>query len=84
MPPLSLSRSNDQRGRVRDVECVGAERVMESVGFGHGAILIKQKDAGDGMLLQEFSGFHTPSRFSAAINANCAPAASISVLRDSN
>src|ERR1700693_648142 len=44
-----------QSGRVRDVECVGAERVMEPVGFGHGPILIKQKDAGDGMLLQEFS-----------------------------
>src|ERR1039458_8832734 len=28
---------------------------MEPVGFGHGAILIEQKDAGDGMFLQEFS-----------------------------
>src|SRR5260221_11437924 len=28
---------------------------METVGFGHGAILIEQKDAGDGMLLQELS-----------------------------
>src|ERR1700694_4335700 len=41
--------------RVRDVERVGGERMMESVGFGHGPILIKQKDAGDGMLLQELS-----------------------------
>src|SRR5450759_4589768 len=40
--------------RVRDFERVGAERVMEPVGFGHGPILIEQKDAGDGMLLQEF------------------------------
>src|SRR5216684_1325275 len=28
---------------------------MEPVGFGHGPILIEQKDAGDGMFLQEFS-----------------------------
>src|SRR6266436_3370956 len=28
---------------------------MEPVGFGPGAILIEQKDAGEGMLLQEFS-----------------------------
>src|SRR5882762_4814268 len=28
---------------------------MEPVGFGHGAILIEQKGAGDGMLLQELS-----------------------------
>src|SRR5712664_387766 len=28
---------------------------MEPVRFGHGAILIEQKDAGDGTLLQEFS-----------------------------
>jgi hypothetical protein len=44
-----------QRGWVGDVESVGGERVMESVGFGHDAILIEQKDAGDGMFLQEFS-----------------------------
>src|ERR1019366_1230644 len=41
--------------RVRDVDCVSAERVMEPVGFGHGPTLIEQKDASDGMLLQEFS-----------------------------
>jgi len=29
--------------------------VMEPVDFGHGPILIKQKDAGDGMFLQKFS-----------------------------
>src|ERR1700674_2874749 len=28
---------------------------MKPVGFGHGPILIKQKDAGDGMLLQKLS-----------------------------
>src|SRR5260221_1481726 len=28
---------------------------METVGFGQGAILIEEKGAGDGMLLQEFS-----------------------------
>src|ERR1700687_5589164 len=49
--------TNYEGGRVRDVECIGAERVMEPVGFGHGPILIQQKDAGDGMLLQEFSRF---------------------------
>src|SRR6266404_4313135 len=47
--------TNHQGGRVRDVERVGGERVMEPVGFGHGAILIEQKDASDGMLLQELS-----------------------------
>jgi hypothetical protein len=44
-----------QRGRVRDVNGISAERVMEAVGFGHDPILIEQKDAGDGMLLQESS-----------------------------
>src|ERR1700674_3702099 len=49
--------TNYQSGRVGDVEGVGAERMMEPVSFGHGPILIKQKDAGDGMLLQEISRF---------------------------
>jgi len=47
--------TNDERSRVRDVERVSTPSVMESVGFGHGAILIEQKDTGDGMLLQKFS-----------------------------
>ena len=47
--------TNDESSRVRDVERVGGERVMEPVGLGHGAILIEQKDAGDGMLLQKLS-----------------------------
>src|ERR1700687_1900785 len=48
--------TNDESSRVRDVERVSGERMMEPVRLGHGAILIKQKDAGDGMLLQELSG----------------------------
>ena len=40
---------------MRDVNGIRGERVMEPVGFGHGPILIEQKDAGDGMLLQESS-----------------------------
>src|SRR5258707_980044 len=47
--------TNDERSRVRDVERIGGERVMEPVSLGHGPILIEQKDAGDGMLLQKFS-----------------------------
>src|SRR5208283_125138 len=46
---------DDQRSRARNVNTVGAERVMESVLFGHGSILIEQKRAGDGMLLEKFS-----------------------------
>src|SRR5260370_887072 len=46
-----------QSGRVRDVERVGGECVTETVGFGHGPILIEPKDAGDGMVLPEFSRF---------------------------
>src|SRR5208282_494460 len=44
-----------ERGGVRNVNGIRGERVMEPVGFGHGPILIEQKDAGDGMLLQESS-----------------------------
>src|ERR1700716_759762 len=47
--------TNDESSRVRDVERGGGKRMMEPVGLGHGPILIKQKDAGDGMLLQELS-----------------------------
>src|ERR1700676_972933 len=47
--------TNHESSRVRDVERVGGERVMEPVGFGHCAILVEQKDAGDGMLRQELS-----------------------------
>src|SRR4029077_20836956 len=47
--------TNYESCRVRDVERVGAERVTKSVGFSHGPILIEQKGARDGMLLQEFS-----------------------------
>src|SRR5271157_3046418 len=47
--------ANHERSWVRDVDGIGAERVMEPVGFGHGAILVEQKHAGDGMLFQEFS-----------------------------
>jgi len=69
---------------VRDVDSVMTERVMESVVSGHGALLIEQERAGDGMLLKKLPGFHTPSRFSAAMNANWARAAAISGIRDSN
>ena len=80
--PLAI---DDQRGRVRDVDGVGAERVMEPVCLGHGAILIEQKRRLEmGCFSRNLPGFHMPSRFSAAMNANCAPAASISCLCDSN
>jgi len=38
---------------VRDVDSVMTERVMESVVSGHGALLIEQERAGDGMLLKK-------------------------------
>src|SRR5208282_3797793 len=47
--------TNHQRSWARNVDRVCAECVMQPVGFGHDSILIEQKDAGDGMLLQEFS-----------------------------
>jgi hypothetical protein len=40
---------------MRDVKRVGAKRVMQPIRFRHDAILVEQKDAGDGMLLQKFS-----------------------------
>jgi hypothetical protein len=43
-----------ESSRVRDVDGIRAERVMQSVGFGHSPILVEQKDAGDGMLFQKF------------------------------
>ena len=58
---------------------------MESVALVTAAILIQQKDASEkGCFRRKVSGFHTPSRFSAAMNASCDPAASISGLFDSN
>src|SRR5271170_6364277 len=38
-----------------DVDCIVAQRVMESVSFGHSAILVEQKNAGDRMLLEKVS-----------------------------
>src|ERR1035438_2281642 len=51
-PPITI---DDERGRVRDVNGIGAECVMEPGFPGHGSCLIEQKDAGDGMLLQKSS-----------------------------
>jgi len=49
-PPVAV---DDEGGRVRDVDSVMTERVMESVVSGHGALLIEQERAGDGMLLKK-------------------------------
>jgi len=60
------------------------ERVMESVVSGHGALLIEQERAGDGMLLKKLPRLPHAIAFSAAMNANWARAAAISGIRDSN
>src|ERR1700722_5570735 len=42
-----------ERRRMRDVDGIGGEGMMETVSFGHRAILVEQKNTGDGMLFEK-------------------------------
>jgi len=52
--PHHATAIDDDGRRMSDSDRIGAERVIEPVSFGHGPVLVEQKDAGDRMLRQEF------------------------------
>ena len=83
---LNFPIAIDHQGcRMRDVDRIHAQPVIQPVSFGHRPVLIQQKrETTRDATARNFAGFHTPVAFSAAIYTSCAPACSISVFIGSN